>query len=66
MSEDVVVLDGVREYGEEDTVELRVDGRGRLCVVAINEGGYNSTWVDLLDLIAWLRAHRPDLLEAQE
>ena len=36
----------------------------RWVVSATNEGGHNSTSIDLLDLIAWLRANRPDLLES--
>jgi hypothetical protein len=31
-------------------------------ISASNEGGHNGTWVDLLDLIKWLRANRPELL----
>ena len=69
-------LDGVTEYCEEMPVELAettgtyVYGvpdelrpeRGRIVIRAMNEGGHNSTEVDLLELIAWLKAHRPDLL----
>jgi hypothetical protein len=31
-------------------------------VRAVNEGGHNSTEVDVLQLIAWLKLRRPDLL----
>ena len=46
-----IVLDGVNEYNEGDEVKLKEDyNTGRLCVVALNEGGYNSTWVDARQL----------------
>jgi hypothetical protein len=53
---------GVREYADGEGVKLDVNEHGRTVVVALNEGGYNRTEVDLLDLIDWLRANRPDLL----
>ena len=31
-------------------------------LMQLNEAGWNSTQIDLRELIAWLRAHRPDLL----
>jgi hypothetical protein len=37
-------------------------GRGRLVIQALNEGGYNATQIDLVQLIKWLRANRPELL----
>lgn len=56
-------MDGVREYAEGYPVELRRDDRnGRLVVRALNEGGYNLTDVDLLDLLQWVKAHHPHLL----
>lgn len=60
---DAILADmDIREYREERTVHLGVVENGRICVIATNEGGYNSTAVDLLDLLTWLRANRPDLL----
>ncbi len=67
---------GVTEYCENipvyltDTTgiyEYLVDksewaGNGRLVIKAINEGGYNSTQIDVLELIQWLKDNRPDLL----
>ena len=45
-------MDGVREYGEGDTVELWLDNEsGRLTIRARNEGGYGLTDVDLWDII---------------
>jgi hypothetical protein len=57
-------LDGVREYNEELPVDLvRSDeANGRLCIHAANEGGYNSTLVDLYDLIDWLILDSSDVL----
>lgn len=62
-----IIMTGVREHGEGYDVELRdqftsTRGEPRLCVLARNEGGYNSTAVDLLDLIQWLRENKPELL----
>jgi hypothetical protein len=56
-----VEMTDVREHGEEYAVEL-AEKNSRLVVKAYNEGGYNFTTVDLLDLIAWLKANRPNLL----
>lgn len=62
---------GVREWDEGMGVMLATAGEGypkrspelasRLVVRALNECGHNQTSVDLLDLLAWVRAHRPDL-----
>lgn len=32
-------------------------------VRALNEGGHNVTYIDLLDLLAWLRRRYPQLLD---
>ena len=62
-----VVDTNIREYGDGDTVTIKslpVDRtRYRLAVIAVNEGGYHSTRVDLLDLIAWVKANAPELLD---
>ena len=69
-------MSGVREYCEQYPVALvlvspdsKMPEYGpsptegpRWCVRALNASGEDSTSVDLLDLIRWLRAHRPDLL----
>lgn len=63
-------MTGVREYAEKMEVELFVEqpdkynglDRERLVIQAYNEGGHNSTSVDLLDLLYWLRTNRPDLM----
>ena len=51
----------IREYVEGFPVELDID-RGREVVIACNDGGYNSTAIDILDLIAYLKEKRPELL----
>ena len=57
-----IVMNGVREYAEDFDVELR-EYEGRLVIAALNEGGCNGTDVDLLDLIAWVKENKPELLE---
>lgn len=52
----------IREYCESLIVEVDVGDDGRLVVRAFNESGYNSTEVDLLDVLEWVRQHRPELL----
>lgn len=53
------VMKGVREYAEGLDVTL-LGGR---IIVARNQGGHDCTKVDVLDLIAWLRKNKPELLE---
>jgi hypothetical protein len=64
---------GVREYAESYLVYLNevqiaddkivdVGGERRFVLEATNEGGHNSTLVDLKDLLLWLHDHRVDLL----
>lgn len=43
-------LSGVREYNEEYPVVLGLCNN-RQCVIALNEGGYNCTVIDLEDLL---------------
>lgn len=38
----------------------------RPVLVALNDGGFNSTAVDLLGLIAWIKQHEPQLLSDHE
>ena len=74
--EDGTLMIGVTEYGEGDEVRLvetrgtyaggvpeeeRI-GLGRLAIRALNEAGHNCTEVDLLEVLAWVKAHRPDLM----
>lgn len=68
-----IEMNPVREWNEELPVELVLLPRGtrslnsvlpedRLVVCGYNEGGYNRTCIDLLDLIGWLKKHKPELL----
>lgn len=69
----------IREYAEEMDVTIgdwqKMDenkreptgvGEVRLVINALNEGGYNGTEVDLLDVIEWVRANMPELLKETE
>ena len=56
-----VEMSNVREYAEGYPVVLN-DERDRLTISALNEGGHNCTEVDLLEVIAWVKANRPELL----
>lgn len=55
-------MQGVRCYGEKLPVELAEEDDGRLVVRASNQAGFDSTCVDLLDLLAWLVKNRPDII----
>jgi hypothetical protein len=73
-NEDGVLMGGVNEYAEGYGVRLveavgayvgpgkPYEGAGRLAVRALNEGRHNCTEVDLLELLAWVKANRPDLM----
>lgn len=56
-----IEMSNVREYAEGYPVVLN-DERDRLTISALDEYGYNGTAVDLLDVIAWVKANRPELL----
>ena len=59
----MAVMEGVTEYSEGYEVELlQTKGNGRWVIMAVNQGGFDSTSVDVINLIAWLRANRPELL----
>jgi len=71
-----LLMDGVAEYAEGygvrlvqtrgaydfDKPEHEWRGHGRLVIKSWNEGGHNSTEVDLLQLLEWVRTNRPDLM----
>lgn len=67
----------IREYGHRLKVDVKEEfissftqrcfpdlhvGDTRLVVQAFNAGGWDSTSVDLLDVLAWVKENRPDLL----
>ena len=72
--EECTLMDGVTEYAEGYGVRLVEttgadaglgkphEGAGRLAIKAFNEAGCNCTEVDLLELLAWVKANRPDLM----
>lgn len=67
-----VPMAGVREYAESYPVHLRVEepsdgnqlARRRVVIDAVNEAGHNGVAIDLFELLAWLRAHVPEVLDA--
>lgn len=65
----VIEMHGVTEYAEGYIVKLGIEEakntkRGdRPVITAINEGGFNSTSVDVIELLAWILEHRPDLID---
>jgi hypothetical protein len=61
-----IVMEGVREYSEEMSVGLSTNRDGRIVVVASNEGGYNCTKVDLVDLLDWLKANEHLVMATQQ
>ena len=62
----------IREYGERIDVVIDDDADGNLAyadyvggrpvLIAYNEGGYNHTTVDILDLVQWIQKNRPEWL----
>lgn len=70
-----IVMDGVREYDESEDVRIfrRLPngqpsaplhgGEGRVVIRAYNEGGYNSTSIDLDDLLEWVAKYEPKIYE---
>jgi len=67
--ETIFVSDKIREYGEGQPVEIvrragdEEDGPGRVEIIAVNEGGYDSTGVDLVDLIEQIKEKSPELAD---
>lgn len=52
----------IREYNEGRKVAITKHENGRWVIVTYNEGGYNSTRVDLQDIIDWVKVNLPQLL----
>jgi hypothetical protein len=58
------VMEGVREYGDGQAVELWLDGgTGRAVIRALNEGGYACTDIDFVDMLDWLAARVPGAVD---
>ena len=49
----------IREYAEEMPVEIEFH-KDRLVIAAANEGGYNGTYVDLIDLLEHVKRDMPE------
>ena len=54
-----VIMDGVFEACEGMDVSL-IDENGRTHSLALNEAGYNSTRVDLDQLLEWVAINQPE------
>ena len=52
---------GVTEYEEEIEVKLTYEN-DRPVILAVNEGGYCATRVDLIQLLEWVRDNMPELM----
>lgn len=54
----------IREYAENYEVNIRKNKftNNRLAIESFNEGHCNCTWVDLIDVIDWVKANMPELL----
>ena len=48
---------------DKDSLYYEACMDGRYVIVAVNEGGYNSTEVDLVDLLHYVKNNLPELLE---
>jgi hypothetical protein len=57
-------MDGVTEYGAGLSVSLCRAPRGgiRPVICAFTESNEDATYVDLIELIAWIKKHHPQLL----
>lgn len=51
----------IRSNDSEHPVMIEMK-EGRWSIVAFNQGGYDSTWVDLIDVLIYVKSHRPELL----
>ncbi len=58
---EAIVLHGVEEYAEGMDVKLKKNSFGSVVIVALNEAGYNSTEVDLGQLLEAVSELMPDL-----
>jgi hypothetical protein len=63
MEKIIIPENEVREYAEGYAVQIVLnEENNRLCVEATNEGGYNGTSIDLLDLLNWVLKNKPELI----
>lgn len=62
MGEEEIIKTDIREYAEEMAVTI-ISKNERIVIKALNEGGYNLTEVDLVDVIQWVKRNKPELLK---
>ena len=59
------ILTEIRDYSEELPVKIEKTvlpkGNARWVIHAKNEGGYNGTQVDLLDVLEFVKKNMPDI-----
>ena len=53
----------IKEYCEGYPVNIIQYENGVYVIDATNEGGYKCTHVDLMDVILWIKEHKPSLLD---
>lgn len=56
----------IREYNEKRKVAITTHENGRWVILAYNEGGHNSTRVDLQDAIDWVKINLPELIKGDK
>ena len=62
-------MDGVTEYAEKYPVEICIEDPSnhngltepRIGFRAYNEGRYNCTVIDAVELLTWMKKNRPDI-----
>ena len=55
---------GVRAGSDDGTCAIGTTN-GRLVVNMVTQCGHDACYVDVLDLLAWIRLHRPELLKEE-
>ena len=59
-----MILDGVQDHSEGLDVEIIIHEKtNRLVIKAYNEGGYNHTMVDLIQLLDWVETNNIDVCD---
>jgi hypothetical protein len=60
------MMDGVREYGDSEPVELWLEENCKRPVIrALNEACFASTEVDLLDVLTWVEKRFPGAVDLE-
>lgn len=55
----------ITEYGEGYPVKIhKEEDNDRIVVTAFNEGTYNSTSIDLLELLKYVKSNLPEIWES--